>query len=71
MAHHAIALYVGKQLTGLSPCQYSEYSFLCMYYFIYFVFITRILYVFTAVILNTLYAFYVLCLVPLHLFVGK
>ena len=26
---------------------------------------------FIAVILNTLYAFYVLCLVALHLFVGK
>ena len=26
---------------------------------------------FIAVILNSLYVFYVLCLVPLHLFVGK
>ena len=26
---------------------------------------------FIAVILNTLYAFYVLCLIALHLFVGK
>ena len=41
----------------------------CMYY----LFCTHYTYFicFIAVILNTLYAFYVLCLVALHLFVGK
>ena len=31
MAHHAIVLYAGKQLTCLSPCQYYEYSFHCIH----------------------------------------
>ena len=49
--------------------QKTYYYYTCMYY----LFCTHYTYFicFIAVILNTLYVFYVLCLVALHLFVGK
>ena len=49
--------------------QKTYYYYTCMYY----LFCTHYTYFicFIAVILNTLYDFYVLCLVALHLFVGK
>ena len=81
MAHHAIALYVGKQLTVdmfVAMPLYSEYSFHCVHacmhaYVLFCLLCTHYPYFICliAVILNTLYAFYVLCLVALHLFVGK
>ena len=49
--------------------QKTYYYYTCMHY----LFCTHYTYFisFIAVILNTLYVFYVLCLVALHLFVGK
>ena len=62
MAHHSIALYVGKQPTFIVYMHVLFYLFCIHYpYFICFI----------AVILNTLYAFYAICLVALHLFVEK
>ena len=51
----------------------SEQKYYYYYTCICYLFCTRYTYFirFIAVILNNLYAFYVLCLVALHLFVGK
>jgi hypothetical protein len=61
--------YVPFSIAMIAQSEKKYHYYTCMYY----LFCTHYTYFicFIAVILNTLYAFYVLCLVAVHLFVGK
>ena len=59
--------YVPFSIAVIAQSEKKNYTCMCYLFCIHYTYFIC----FIAVILNTLYAFYVLCLVAVHLFVGK